>query len=156
MRIAVDDLSDPDIVAFLHGHLAEMRSVSPPGHSHSLELSALRRPGVTFWSAREQDAVVGCGAIKEIDFEHAEIKSMRTAPSHQNRGIASQILRHIIGESKLMGYSRISLETGSDEFFEPARRLYLKHGFSLCRPFAEYREDPNSVFMTLALQPTSG
>ncbi|MFC7341166.1 GNAT family N-acetyltransferase [Saccharopolyspora griseoalba] len=153
MRIAVDDLSDPDIVAFLHGHLSEMRSISPPGSSHALELSALRRPGVTFWSAREDGAVVGCGAIKEIDLDHAEIKSMRTAPSHQKRGIASQILLHIIGESKLMGYSRLSLETGSGEFFEPARRLYLKHGFSFCEPFAEYRQDPNSAFMTLELHP---
>jgi putative acetyltransferase len=153
VQIAVDDLSDPDILAFLHGHLSEMRSVSPPGSSHALELGALRRTGVTFWSARDGDAVVGCGAIKEIDLEHAEIKSMRTAPSHQKRGIASQILLHIISESKLMGYSRLSLETGSGEFFEPARRLYLKHGFSFCEPFAEYRQDPHSVFMTLELRP---
>lgn len=151
MRIAVDDLSSPDIVAFLHGHISQMQSVSPPESTHALELSALRRPGVTFWAAREDDAVVGCGAIKEIDLEHAEIKSMRTAPAHQNRGIASRLLQHIIAESKLMGYSKLSLETGSSDFFDAARRLYLKHGFSYCEPFADYRKDPSSVFMTLDL-----
>ncbi|GAA2337021.1 GNAT family N-acetyltransferase [Saccharopolyspora halophila] len=151
MRISVDDLSSPDIVAFLHGHIAQMQSVSPPGSTHALELSALRRTGVTFWVAREDETVLGCGAIKEIDLEHAEIKSMRTAPSHQNRGIASRLLQHIMGESKLMGYSRLSLETGSSDFFDAARRLYLKHGFSFCEPFADYRKDPNSVFMTLQL-----
>jgi putative acetyltransferase len=151
VRIIVDDLTGPEIEAFLHGHLSEMRAISPPGSTHALELSSLRRPGVTFWSAREGDAVLGCAAIKEIDLEHAEVKSMRTDPGHKNRGIASQLLKHIIGESKLMGYTRLSLETGSAEFFEPARKLYLKHGFAYCEPFAEYRKDPNSVFMTKVL-----
>ncbi|TWF92417.1 acetyltransferase (GNAT) family protein [Saccharopolyspora dendranthemae] len=95
--------------------------------------------------------MLGCGAIKEIDLEHAEIKSMRTDPCHKNRGIASLLLNHIISESKLMGYTRLSLETGSADFFEPARKLYLKHGFDYCDPFAEYRKDPSSVFMTRQL-----
>ncbi|GAB3679688.1 GNAT family N-acetyltransferase [Saccharopolyspora tripterygii] len=151
MRIVVDDLTGPEIEAFLNGHLSEMRAISPPGSTHALELNSLRRPGVTFWSAREDDTVLGCGAIKEIDLEHAEIKSMRTDPCHKNRGIASRLLDHIISESKLMGYTRLSLETGSADFFEPARKLYLKHGFDYCDPFAEYRKDPNSVFMTRQL-----
>ncbi|RRO17373.1 GNAT family N-acetyltransferase [Saccharopolyspora rhizosphaerae] len=151
MRIVVDDLTGPEIEAFLQGHISEMRAVSPPGSTHALELKSLRRPGVTFWSAREGGVVLGCGAIKEIDLEHAEVKSMRTDPSHKNRGIASQLLNHIIAESKLMGYTRLSLETGASDFFEPARRLYLKHGFSYCEPFAEYREDPHSLFMTRTL-----
>ena len=151
MRIVVDDLTGPEIEAFLNGHLSEMRAISPPGSTHALELNSLRRPGVTFWSAREDDAVLGCGAIKEIDLEHAEIKSMRTDPCHKNRGIASRLLAHIISESKLMGYTRLSLETGSADFFEPARKLYLKHGFDYCDPFAEYRKDPSSVFMTRQL-----
>lgn len=151
MRIVVDDLTGPEIEAFLNGHLSEMRALSPPGSTHALELNSLRRPGVTFWSAREDDAVLGCGAIKEIDLEHAEIKSMRTDPCHKNRGIASLLLTHIISESKLMGYTRLSLETGSADFFEPARKLYLKHGFAYCDPFAEYRKDPSSVFMTRQL-----
>lgn len=151
MRIVVDDLTGPEIEAFLNGHLSEMRAISPPGSTHALELKSLRRPGVTFWSAREGDAVLGCGAIKEIDLEHAEIKSMRTDPCHKNRGIASLLLAHIISESKLMGYTRLSLETGSADFFEPSRKLYLKHGFDYCDPFAEYRKDPSSVFMTRQL-----
>lgn len=151
MRIVVDDLTGPEIEAFLNGHLSEMRAISPPGSTHALELNSLRRPGVTFWSAREDDAVLGCGAIKEIDLEHAEIKSMRTDPCHKNRGIASRLLAHIISESKLMGYTRLSLETDSADFFEPARKLYLKHGFDYCDPFAEYRKDPSSVFMTRQL-----
>jgi putative acetyltransferase len=151
VRIVVDDLTGPEIEAFLHGHISEMRAMSPPGSTHALELNSLRRPGVTFWSAREGEVVLGCGAVKEIDLEHAEIKSMRTDPAHKNRGSASELLTHIIGESKLMGYTRLSLETGSAEFFEPARRLYRKHGFDYCEPFAEYRKDPNSVFMTRTL-----
>jgi putative acetyltransferase len=151
MRIVIDDLSGPEIAEFLGEHIAEMRAVSPPESKHALDLDGLRRPEVTFWSVVDGAALVGCGAIKALDADHAEIKSMRTAPSHQKRGVASTLLQHILSEAKRMGFSQVSLETGSDEFFVPAHRLYAKFGFVRSGPFADYKEDPHSVFMTRAL-----
>lgn len=118
----------------------------------ALDLDGLRRPEVTFWSVLDGDALVGCGAIKKLDAGHAELKSMRTSSAHKRSGIASQLLEHILTEAKRMGLTRISLETGSAEFFQPARRLYRKFGFDYCEPFGDYRPDPNSVFMTRTLQ----
>lgn len=151
MRIAVDDLSGPEIAAFLDEHVREMRSVSPPESKHALDLDGLRRPEVTFWAVRDGVAVVGCGAIKRLDDRHAEVKSMRTAVARKRSGIASLVLGHIIDEASRLGYARLSLETGSDEFFRPARRLYEKFGFEYCEPFADYVPDPLSVFMTRTL-----
>lgn len=151
MRIVIDDLSGPEVAAFLQEHLDEMRAVSPPESTHALDLDGLRKPAVTFWLVLDGQTVVGCGAIQELDPSHGEIKSMRTSPSHKRQGVASTLLRHIIAEAKARGYSRLSLETGSFDFFAPARRLYEKHGFDYCGPFAHYREDPNSVFMTRLL-----
>ncbi|MFI2611565.1 GNAT family N-acetyltransferase [Kitasatospora sp. NPDC018619] len=151
MKIAVDDLTGPEIVAFLDSHLREMRSTTPLESKHALDLDALRKPDVTFWSIRDGDSLVGCGAVKQLEVGHGEIKSMRTDPSRKRSGIASALLGHIVEESRRMGYTRLSLETGSTEFFAPARALYEKFGFAYCAPFADYREDPNSVFMTRAL-----
>jgi putative acetyltransferase len=147
MRIAVDDLSGPEIEAFLAGHIQDMRSVSPPESKHALDLDALRAPDITFWSVSDAGLIVGCGALKRLDAVHAELKSMRTAPAVKRSGIASLLLAHIITEAAASGYERISLETGSVPFFEPARKLYEKFGFQYCEPFANYIEDPFSVFM---------
>ncbi len=147
----VDDLAGPQIAAFLDEHVREMLSISPPESKHALDLDGLRRPGITFWSAMDGDAVVGCGAIKRLDASHAEVKSMRTTPTRKRSGIASLMLEHIITEARRMGFTRLSLETGSAEFFLPARRLYEKFGFEYCEPFADYRPDPHSVFLTRAL-----
>ncbi len=151
MRIIIDDLSGREIAEFLSEHVTELRSVTPPGSSHALDLEGLRRPEVTFWSVLDGETLVACGAIKALDASHAEIKSMRCAASYRKRGVASMLLQHIISEARQRGCSRLSLETGSFEFFEPARRLYVKHGFEYCGPFADYKEDPNSVFMTRML-----
>ncbi|MCP2236488.1 GNAT family N-acetyltransferase [Prauserella halophila] len=157
MRIVVDDLSGPRIAEFLADHLEQMKATSPPESKHALDLDELRKPDVTFWSVRSGEAVVGCGAIKRLDGErgdhgdHGELKSMRTSPDRARGGIASGLLEHILAEARRMGLSRLSLETGSDEFFLPARKLYEKFGFSYCAPFADYRPDPNSVFMTRTL-----
>lgn len=151
LRITIDDLSGPRIAEFLGEHIAEMRAVTPPESMHALDLDGLRQPEITFWSVFGDGTLVGCGAIKALDASHAEIKSMRIAPSHRQRGVASTLLRHILSEAKQREFSRVSLETGSFEFFEPARRLYLAYGFELCRPFAGYKPDPNSVFMTRTL-----
>lgn len=148
MMIVVDDLSGPEIAAFLAEHIQQMQSITPPESKHALDLDGLRVPEVTFWSVRDQDTIVGCGAIKRLDAAHAELKSMRTASARARSGIASLLLEHILDEAKRMGFTRLSLETGSAEFFHPARRLYEKFGFGYCEPFADYRPDPNSVFMT--------
>ncbi|MFC4120006.1 GNAT family N-acetyltransferase [Nonomuraea zeae] len=151
MNIVVDDLSGPEIAEFLNEHLQEMRSITPPESVHALDLDGLRRPEVTFWSARDGGSVVGCGAIKRLDAAHAELKSMRTASARKRSGIASLLLEHIIAEAKGIGFTRLSLETGADEFFLPARKLYERFGFGYCEPFADYRHDVNSVFMTRLL-----
>lgn len=151
MKIIVDDLSGPQIAAFLQEHVQEMRSITPLQSKHALDLDGLRMPGVIFWSVMDRDAVLGCGAIKRLDAGHAELKSMRTAPARKRSGIASLLLGHIITEAKRIGVTRLSLETGATEFFLPARRLYEKFGFGYCGPFAEYQPDPNSVFMTRLL-----
>jgi putative acetyltransferase len=124
-----------------------MRSVSPPESKHALDLDALRIPEITFWSVSDAGLIVGCGALKRLDAVHAELKSMRTAPAVKRSGIASRLLAHILAEAVAMGFVRISLETGSAPFFEPARRLYEKFGFQYCQPFSNYIDDPNSTFM---------
>ena len=152
MKIVVDDLSGPQIAAFLDEHVQQMRAITPaPDSKHALDLDSLREPEITFWSVLDGDTLVGCGAIKRLDASHAEVKSMRTAPARQRGGIASMLLQHIITEAKSMGFTRLSLETGSYEFFLPARRLYEKFGFDYCEPFADYQPDPHSVFMTKLL-----
>jgi putative acetyltransferase len=151
LKIVLDDLSGPQICDFLQEHVLHMRSITPLESKHALDLDALRQPGITFWSVMDGDALVGCGAIKKLDASHAEVKSMRSAPARQRSGIASLLLGHIIAEATRMGFTRLSLETGSTEFFRPARNLYAKFGFGYCGPFADYRPDPNSVFMTRTL-----
>jgi putative acetyltransferase len=151
LKIVVDDLSGPQIRAFLQEHVQQMRSITPLESKHALDLDALRQPGITFWSVMDGATLVGCGAIKRLDAGHAEVKSMRSAPARQRSGIASLLLAHIIAEATRMGFTRLSLETGSTGFFAPARKLYAKFGFETCGPFADYRPDPNSVFMTRTL-----
>ncbi len=147
----IDDLAGPQIASFLQEHVREMLSVTPVESKHALDLDALRQPEITFWSVLDGGAVVGCGAIKRLDPVHAEVKSMRTSSARKRGGIASLLLGHIITEARAMGFTRLSLETGSAGFFAPARRLYEKFGFEYCGPFADYRPDPNSVFLTRTL-----
>jgi putative acetyltransferase len=151
VKIVVDDLTGPEIAAFLDEHIREMRATSPPESKHALDLGALRDPGITFWSVMDGGTLVGCGALKRLDARHAEVKSMRTSAARKRSGVASLLLEHIIAEARRMGFTRLSLETGSAEFFAPARKLYEKFGFRYCEPFAGYRPDPNSVFMTRSL-----
>ena len=151
MDIKLDDLSGPEIRALLEEHLQNMRRISPPGSIHALDLAALRRPDITFWSVWAGQELLGCGALKELDPVQGEVKSMRTAAAHRRQGVAQAMLSHILGVAADRGYERLSLETGSQVAFEPARRLYESFGFSYCPPFEGYSEDPNSVFMTRAL-----
>ena len=148
MDIRVDDLSSPEIVQLLRAHLQSMALLSPPESVHALDLESLRQPEVTFWSVWQDSELMGCGAIKELDFRHGEIKSMRTVSSHLRQGVAATLMRHILDEAKRRSYERLSLETGSTEPFAPARCLYASFGFTPCGPFADYVHDPFSVFMT--------
>ncbi|MDP9004543.1 MAG: GNAT family N-acetyltransferase [Verrucomicrobiota bacterium] len=151
MQIRIDDLSGPEIRGLLKEHLASMRRISPPESVHALPIEGLRRPEVTFWSAWENGELLGCGALKELGAQQGEIKSMRTVSRHLRKGVAKAMLDYIIGEAARRGYSRLSLETGSMAAFEPARQLYARAGFEFCGPFADYTDDPNSVFMTKEL-----
>ncbi len=150
MQIRQDDLTGPEIHALLEEHLRHMRSVSPPESVHALDLNKLRQPAITFWTVWSGGSLMGCGALKQLDATHGEIKSMRTAEAHRRSGVARAMLAHIIEEAQRRGYARLSLETGSQDAFEPARRLYARFGFVECAPFEGYTEDPNSVFMTRA------
>jgi putative acetyltransferase len=149
--IRLDDLAGPEIHALLAEHLRNMRSISPPESVHALDLDGLRAPGVSFWTVWSDGSLLGCGALKELAADHGEVKSMRTAAVHRRRGVARAVLTHIIGEAVRRRYARLSLETGSQPPFEPARRLYETFGFVYCPPFDGYVDDPNSVFMTKRL-----
>lgn len=151
LDIRVDDLRGPAIAAFLNEHLADMHRISPPGSVHALDLDGLRQPAITFWCAWEGDALAGCGALKALDAGHGEVKSMRTASAYRGRGVATAILAHLLDFAARRGMRRVSLETGSMDFFAPAHRLYERFGFARCGPFGDYVEDPNSVFMTRTL-----
>ena len=151
MHIELDDLSRPEIAELLKEHRASMFVHSPPESVHALSIEGLRSPDITFWSVWENGELLGCGALKELDPQHGEIKSMRTASAHVRKGVARAVVRHIIAEAKRRGYRRLSLETGSMAAFEPARQLYTACGFAYCEPFGDYVNDPNSVFMTMEL-----
>ncbi len=148
MHIEVDEPTRADVLALLTEHLADMYATSPPESVHALDPTALTAPAVTFWTARVDGVLLGCGALKELDPTHAEIKSMRTSPAARGRGVATGILGHLLSTAAGRGYRRLSLETGAQEFFAPARRLYQRHGFTLCPPFGDYLPDDNSVFLT--------
>lgn len=151
LEIRSDDLTRPEVVALLHEHLESMALHSPPESVHALDLDGLRGPAVSFWTVWQGSELVGCGALKELDAGHGELKSMRTAASHLRRGVAAALLRHVLGVARDRAYRRLSLETGSMEAFVPARALYARFGFRPCGPFADYVDDPNSVFMTREL-----
>lgn len=151
MRIVLDDLTGPEIANLIGEHLRNMHQLSPPESIHALGLEKLRRPDITFWTVWDGAELMGCGALKQLDVRHGEIKSMRTATAHLRKGVASAMLLHLIDEARRRGYERVSLETGSGAAFEPARQLYARNGFVLCGPFSDYRPDPNSTFMTLDL-----
>jgi len=151
MEIREGGLDDPQVVALLNVHFAGMLANSPKDSCHFLDLSGLRAPGVTFWSAWDGADLLGCGALKQLDPQHGEIKSMRTAAEHLRRGTGAALVSHILGVARERGYKRLSLETGSGPAFEPAIALYRQFGFIDCAPFADYKEDPFSRFLSRVL-----
>ncbi|QAY68318.1 GNAT family N-acetyltransferase [Paenibacillus protaetiae] len=151
MDIKEDDLTGDQVIALIAEHLHGMTLHSPPESIHALHLDGLKAPELTFWSAWDGGRLAGMGALKDLGGGHGEVKSMRTSADYLRRGVATQMLAHIIQEAERRGYSRISLETGSMDAFMPARKLYAGFGFHCCGPFADYKEDPYSVFMTKQL-----
>lgn len=148
MDIRIDDLRGAEIAALLNEHLADMYLVSPPESVHALDLDELRKPEITFWTVWCGDKLAGCGALKQLELHHGEIKSMRTAANFRRQGVAATMLQHIIAEAQRRQYRRLSLETGSMPYFASACRLYTRFGFENCAPFGDYQEDPYSLFMT--------
>ena len=149
--IAPGDLSDPRVLRLLDDHLADMHATSPPESVHALDVSGLQHPDVTFWALADGDQLLGCVALKQLDARHGELKSMRTDAAARGRGLGRLLLQHVVAEARARGYSRLSLETGTEDFFRPARALYRSHGFIETGPFGTYTLDPNSVYLTLEL-----
>lgn len=153
IRIEPDDPARPDVHALLSEHLADMFATSPAESVHALDHSALSHESITFWTARENGVLLGCGALKALSAGRAEIKSMRTTAQARGRGVATRLLEHIVAEAGHRGFELLSLETGTEDYFAPARRLYARHGFTECPPFGDYALDPHSVFMELPVSP---
>lgn len=151
LRFIEDDLTGPEIAALLRLHLDEMHQWSPPESVHAMPIERLRAPDVTFWSVWAGADLAGCGALKQLDAGHGELKSMRAHPDFRGKGVGKAILHHLLAEARARGYSRVSLETGRPEPFLPARRLYESHGFVECPPFADYVLDDFSICMTREL-----
>ena len=155
MRFRSDGLSDPKTIALLETHLKEMSRHSPPESVHALDMEELSGSDVDFWTVWDGSDLLGCGALKRLDETHCEVKSMHTVMAHRGRGVAAGLLEHLIAEARRLGCSAMSLETGSADAFAPARALYAGFGFETCGPFADYRHDPHSVYMTLDLSATN-
>jgi putative acetyltransferase len=151
LRVVVDDLSGPEVAALLSDHLDSMHAITPAGSVHALDLSGLRTPDVTFWSAWVGAGLAGCGALKELSPTSGEVKSMRTAPAHLRRGVAAAVLTEIVATARARGYDELLLETGHGEPFDAAHALYARFGFVPCGPFADYPDDPFSRFFCLEL-----
>jgi putative acetyltransferase len=151
--IHANRLDDPRVIALLDHHVTTARAQTAPESAHALDLSGLKAPGISFWSAWEDETLLGTGALKRLDADHGEVKSMHTTAAFRRMGVASLMLGHIISEARKAGMKRLSLETGAQTYFLPAVALYKKHGFVECPPFGDYEPDPNSLFLTLSLAP---
>jgi putative acetyltransferase len=151
-RITPGGLDDPRVADLLRAHLASARAQTAPGSAHALDLDALRAPGIGFWTMWAGETPLAVGALKRLSPDHGEVKSMHTAEAARRKGAGSAMLRHIVAAARAGGMSRLSLETGSWEYFRPARAFYKRHGFVECPPFADFGPDPNSVFLSLDLR----
>jgi len=151
MHIELDDLTRPEVHALLEEHLANMYEITPPEQVFALDLNKLRAPEISFWTVWEADVLLGCGALKQLTPTHGEVKSMRTPKALRGKGAGRAVLGRIVETARQRGYETLSLETGSHPAFLPAQKLYRSFGFEYCGPFADYKENPHSVFMALQL-----
>ena len=147
IKIDIDDFSNPDVIALLQAHLDFTAALSPPESIHALDLAGLAIPEITFWTARLDNQLLGCVALKDLGKNRSEIKSMHTAKIARGKGVAKLLLNHVINTARSRNIQILFLETGSADGFTPARNLYQSHGFEICPPFGTYAEDPHSVFM---------
>jgi len=152
MDIRIGELANPAVIALLEEHHQDMLIHSPPESVHALDLSALSQTEVTFWSVWKNNELAGCGALKALGNDHGEIKSMRTSKSFLRQGVAKLLLEHMISEASTRGYQKLSLETGTMAAFKPAQKLYQQLGFEQCAPFAQYKADPFSTFMSKSIK----
>ena len=141
----------PDVNDLLTKHFIELRAASPEGSAHVLDIPGLKTPSIKFWSLWENDKLMGCGALKFLDKDHGEFKSIRVHDNFRKKGNGEKVINHLIYEAKKLNIKRISIETGSGKFFEPARKLFEKCNFKLCEPFAHYKVDINSLYLTKLL-----
>lgn len=151
MNIREGKLDDPQVIGLLEVHAGGMLANSPPGTTHFLDLSRLKTPDITFLSAWDGEALLGIGAVKQLDDATGEIKSMRTAQAALGRGVGTAILRHIIALARARGYGAVKLETGTGAAFDAAHALYARHGFVPCPPFADYEATDFNRFFALPL-----
>ena len=151
MKSIENNFDEPQVNELLTKHFIELRSVSPPGSTHVLDIPGLKDPTIKFWSLWDAEHLVGCGALKLLEKEHGEFKSIRVANKFRKNGMGEKIISHLIDQAKQIGIKKLSIETGSGEFFSPARKLFKKFGFKECKPFAHYKEDPNSCYFSLDL-----
>ena len=156
MHIELDDVTRPQVLDLLREHLANMYELSPPDQVFAFDASKLQAPDVTFWTVWQGDELLGCGALKELDPRQGEVKSMRTPRAARRKSAGKAVIEHIIATARSRGYERLSLETGSHPDFGPAHRLYEGYGFVRCGPFSSYKENENSVFMTMLLGASAG
>ena len=148
MKSIENNFEDPKVNELLNKHFIELRSVSPEGSTHVLDIPGLKIPSIKFWSLWEDKNLIGCGALKFLDKNHGEFKSLRISDKYRNKGLGEKIINHLINEAKKLNIKKISVETGTGIFFKPARKLYEKCGFKPCKPFAHYKEDPNSCYFS--------
>jgi len=149
MDIKEGQLDDPRVLALLETHVTRARAETAPGKAHALDVGALKTPDIRFFTLWSRESLLGCAALKTLSPDHGEVKSMHTAEAHRGTGAGSRLLTHMIGVARDMGLTRLSLETGTWPYFHAAYRLYLRHGFIDCPPFAGYQADPDRRFMTL-------
>ena len=151
MKSIEGNFNKPEVNKLLISHFIELSSVSPVNKGHVLDIPGLKNPSIKFWSLWENDQLIGCGALKFLDKEHGELKSIRVADSFRRKGNGFKVINHLINEAKELNIKKISLETGTGNFFTPARKLFDKCGFKVCEPFAHYKKDPDACYMNLLL-----
>ena len=151
MKSIEGNFNKPEVNKLLISHFIELSSVSPVDRGHVLDIPGLKNPSIKFWSLWENDQLIGCGALKFLDKEHGELKSIRVADSFRRKGNGFKVINHLISEAKKLNIKKISLETGTGNFFTPARKLFDKCGFKVCEPFAHYKKDPDACYMSLLL-----
>ena len=151
MKVIENNFDNAEVNHLLTKHFIELRSVSPDDSCHVLDIKGLKDSSIKFWSFWDNNQLIGCAALKFLDDEHGEFKSIRVEDNSRGKGVGEKIISHLIEVAKNEGIKRLSIETGAGDFFKSARKLFKKFGFKTCRPFADYKEDPNSCYFNLEI-----